>query len=200
MIKPNEFERHIILYCKAWYKETNLIDDIRSIISNISGSELQYINIGHVYRFLTQITINYVEKYCIKEFFDNLFKYNENPDSVTIEEVCGKLACEISIIDVEDEDEIFIDLGEPDYSILDRKEVAIWLWNNAHIVTWIVFRQILFHQPGNVLIAERSLMQIMRKRMFREYMEVLLLTVLWEWRAEGDGIINNSKKARRVRI
>lgn len=125
MIRPNEFERHIILYCKAWYKETNLIDDIRAIISNISGSELQYINVGHVYKFLTQITINYVGKYCIKEFFDNLFKYNESLDSVTIEEVCGKLACEISIIDVENENKILMDLGEPDYSILDRKDEAV---------------------------------------------------------------------------
>ena len=125
MIKPNEFERHIILYCKGWYKRTNLIDDIRAIIAEISGSELQHIDLSHVYNFIAQVATNYVSKNDMQDFFKWLFWYNKNLDSVTAEEVCNKLAGKIAIITVRDGDELLMDLGEPDYSILDRKEVAI---------------------------------------------------------------------------
>lgn len=120
MIQPDKFERHIILYAKGWYKETNYMDDIREIIAGVSGSELQYIYPIYVYKRLVEIATKYVSQFQLQECFKNFFKYKRE-NTITMEEICERLLGEISIIPV-NYDGVVIELGEPDGSILPRQK------------------------------------------------------------------------------
>lgn len=49
IIELDEFARHITLYAKTWYPKNELMEDLRIIISIISGIEKKYISAGNVY-------------------------------------------------------------------------------------------------------------------------------------------------------
>ena len=115
----DEFERHIILYSKGWYKKTNHLDDIRQIIAEVSGSELQYIYPSDVYNQLVEIATKYVGQFQLQECFKDFFKYKRD-NTITMEEICERLLGKISIIPV-NYNGIVIKLGEPDESILPRQ-------------------------------------------------------------------------------
>ena len=122
IVQPDEFERHIILYCKNWYSRTDLITDIRTIITKVSGSQLQYIYPNHAYKKLVDIAVNYCSKPQLQYYIKHLFDYADK-DTVTMEEMCNKLAEFIFDIPV-NTDQIFIDLGEPDESILPLQNLG----------------------------------------------------------------------------
>jgi hypothetical protein len=67
IIKPDEFERHIILYTKNWYVNTNSIEDIRKIIAEVSGSELQYITYTDAYNLVVKTSVKYLSQFQLEE-------------------------------------------------------------------------------------------------------------------------------------
>lgn len=117
MYKPDDLERHIILYTKNWYKKTNLIDDLKIIICNEVRSKPEYLLVGDILYWVEKVYFEIFNKQQIEFHFGNLFKYKEtlNPESF-IEFVCEKIA----YVKVRDGEQLALDLGEPDYTILPK--------------------------------------------------------------------------------
>jgi hypothetical protein len=126
MLKPDEFERDIILACKG-NTEGDCLEQIKKIIKKHYCIDLnEFINKGKhtIYQRLCEILHKYVNKNVIfnmwKEMFDSYNKRNGNkydiiwnPTTIDIDTLIERMIIEIMMIKVYDSDknEYLIDLG-----------------------------------------------------------------------------------------
>lgn len=117
MIKLDDLERHIILYTKGWYKKTDLIDDLKVIIDRFCSIDVEYLNVDSILYWTQKTYFKVFNKQQIEFQFGYLFYFKKQHTPETfIQFICNRLAN----ITVRIEDELILDLGEPDYNILPR--------------------------------------------------------------------------------
>lgn len=126
--KPIEYDsgftRHFILYSKGHYKHTsNVIKDLRTLMSNYSGADKGFYTDESIYTFVCESFVDSCTKNDIKRllkcFYSKPFFLGEG--QATLEEMVshmiGMMAC-IQVYDVEGDNKIeLVKLGEanPDY-------------------------------------------------------------------------------------
>ncbi len=115
----HDLERHIILYCKGHYKKTELMTDLKVIVGKFCDISIEHIENKDVYYWVTKIYFEFYNKYQIVSNFLDLFKWENQHDYKSI----IKFMCSyIAILPIKNKNEIIIDLGEPDYTLLPKKE------------------------------------------------------------------------------
>jgi hypothetical protein len=124
MIKLDKLDCQIILYTKSWFKQTNQIEDIKTLMICYYGTKAQYYNLFDVYRILIDV-MESVEIDFARFMKEEMFRWNDNtdPNSVNVVHIIERMLGIISIIPVRDnEGNLRFDLGEPDYTWLPKKE------------------------------------------------------------------------------
>jgi hypothetical protein len=121
-----DYDRHIYLYAKNWYKRTDLIEDLKKLLSVRSGIPQEYISTENIVHVLSNITSNYIgtpDK--AERFIDDLHhrytfnKYFINEESSFEETLITTMLSILAFLEVKD---IPFELGEPDYNILPKKD------------------------------------------------------------------------------
>ena len=117
--------RHWYLYCKNWYKKTDIVEDLKEIQSNWSGIDKDHISEYDVLQIILDVVWPHiVNKYQFIAFMDNQLEGNTRfiggtPEDGHIKRVILSAKSMISMASVET---ISGELGEPDYSILPKKD------------------------------------------------------------------------------
>ena len=133
--------RHFYLYAKHWYKRTDVVEDLRVILSNYCGIELQYITKADVYHMMLDIALSLASKnpYLQRNIIDNSSpdegwkvgyatksspRFVTGPAGATLPDYDYQTAfiyaCK-SFLCLTDRGQ-FGNLGEPDYTILTKKD------------------------------------------------------------------------------
>ena len=129
--------RHFFLYAKGYYKQDNLINDLKILVSdfyNNNSIDYEFVDIGDIYKILSKCIKNYVnssDKFLI--FTEYLFSVgnlgmpNDSSDSLNLSFIntCLSIMRDASIKeDNFSEGTLIIDgeLGLPDSSILPLSE------------------------------------------------------------------------------
>ncbi len=118
---------HLILYAKNWYKRTDVIEDIKQIISVRCGIDKEFISNGNVVDYVSEVVFPFIKtdggfSHFLARIFNGHCYFGLNPSNTTsIEIVLKELLSILSIVQVKEGDKILIDLDKPDYSILPRK-------------------------------------------------------------------------------
>lgn len=122
-MKKLKEERHILLYAKGWYKRTNLLKDLTKIVEHITG----LIYVGKIPRsaiwyWVTKVFIDLVPECQRNDFWQReLFQWNEL--TITREIVIKKILGELSTVPcLDDNENVILDIGKPDYTILPKKK------------------------------------------------------------------------------
>ena len=117
-------ERHIILYAKNWYAETDTIDDLLKIASRITGVGTEYLGIKDVYYWVSRVyfecfTYEQFQRLIQEEMFDWFNGYN----SVSMEDVINSMLSELACVKVlDDNKEKIMEIGKPDGTLLSLRE------------------------------------------------------------------------------
>jgi hypothetical protein len=122
MIKPNKLYCQIILYAKGWFKKTNMLDDLKIILSKHFGCEPEVYNLNDIYQMVIE-TVESTEQFNFKRFLaEGMWSYTWE-DKIDKKWIIERLMGQASIIPVRnDKKEFILNLGEPDYTWLPKKE------------------------------------------------------------------------------
>jgi hypothetical protein len=109
----------IVFYSKGWFKQNDLIDDLKILISHRTGLKKEFITFSLIYRHLLQI----IEICCPYKYYDILKDlFNYTPDGTIDEEaIIRNFMGKISILPVRKGNKLILDLGEPDYTWLSKR-------------------------------------------------------------------------------
>lgn len=116
-----ELERwnQVILYSKNWFKRTNVIEDLKTLISKLCGIDREYETLKDVSYVVTEVFIKHHTKEQIERFFDDvIFTYFNVNKSLNQEEIIRRMIGWIGVIPVIKNGKTIINLGEPDYTLL----------------------------------------------------------------------------------
>lgn len=117
--------RHWYLYCKGWYKKTDIIEDLKVIQSHWCGIEKVHLTEYDILSVMMTIVHKHIHsKNDFFRFIDNSLKGNvrfvggsENDDQIRRMILSAK-----SIIGMAKKEDIDGELGEPDFNILPKRE------------------------------------------------------------------------------
>lgn len=136
-------DSHIVLYAKWHYKTSDMMDDLKVLVANRCGLELNQISditvfdviYNIAYPFLTQSSLRSI---ILDSFTDNNPGFNVGRnDKLYFGQIVKKLLTIISMIEVLDGDgNTIYELDEPDYSILPKPERSLfkkWKIKNQQI-------------------------------------------------------------------
>jgi len=126
-------DSHIYLYAKGWYKETDVIEDMKRIVSIRNGIEPEYCSskdIAHLLLSIAQSYIriehdfsNFVMDLSPNSFWAMLF-YPEEKDRYDFNKsVIRKCLSVLRTVQVMDVDKVLLELDKPDPEILPLKKV-----------------------------------------------------------------------------
>lgn len=115
----------IILYCKQWFKTTNLFDDLKILISKRCAIDPDLVSLDNIYWHLLEIikecsivyaNNNYIYQDILKEMF-------KQKNSVSIDDMIRIAYIKIGLLPIKnDKGEKIIELGEPDYNWLPKEK------------------------------------------------------------------------------
>lgn len=120
----NEYS-HFYLYAKTWYKETNLIEDLKKVLSNYTETDVEHLDIGHVSYMVGHIAYQHMTE---ANFFKLISGLNPNRNSFYQENedydfsLCFIKEC-LMILRFIDREEIKGDLASPNENILPLREI-----------------------------------------------------------------------------
>ena len=122
------FDKQIILYCKNWFKVTNIIDDLKVFVGKWAGIKTEHVETFYVYTRLLEIFFITCEQKAEYMFLD-IFK---DKKQITIEDMIRKIYNELGQLKVFDGkiDNVIWDLGEPDYNILPVPSINLPAMND----------------------------------------------------------------------
>lgn len=131
--KPDDFERHVILYAKHHYKHEDTFKDIKKIMAECYGLKVKYIQDFDVFRRVLEITWPYLTARGLLEDIERAITWSKlgfsvkETDTIPIKELLEWLLGDLSIIPVYESktNYMIIDLGEPDFSILPRNPNSV---------------------------------------------------------------------------
>jgi hypothetical protein len=103
---------HFYLYAKGWYKEEDIVKDLKVICANYSGIELKWISDADVFQVLYPVVWKEIQRTGNPEYFFGKFV-------VDVKEH-GYLKAFMIILSLSLA--VGLNLGEPDYSILPKSE------------------------------------------------------------------------------
>lgn len=122
MIKLDDYEKQFILYAKNWFKTNDTITDLKIIWSKYNGNPPEDFSDYLIYQLLCKILGKVMSEYHdnnIARFFKEIFKIHfEYKDELKVQDLIEKIIEEFMMLPVT----LVGDLGEPDYSILPKKE------------------------------------------------------------------------------
>ena len=107
--------RHFLLYAKNYYRKTETISDLLTILSHEMGLDPRSVKLRDVYEILAGLFLKYATGDQKREFLMGMFSER---DSVKIGDVVLQLLRVLSVMRVRDGEIVLIDLGEPDPSVL----------------------------------------------------------------------------------
>ena len=64
---------HIILYAKGWYKITNTIEDLKVLVSNLYGWDVEHCSLDNI----TRTMINIIYKCCIENNKESEYNFKD---------------------------------------------------------------------------------------------------------------------------
>jgi hypothetical protein len=124
--KIPELERwnHVILYSKGWYKRTDTIEDLKTLISKLCGIDREYESLKDIAYVVTEVFIRVHTKDQIERFFnDVIFSNVYFNESFSREYIIKRMIGWIGCMQVMEKDgEHIINIGEPDYTLLPPKD------------------------------------------------------------------------------
>jgi len=119
----DDYEKQFILYAKNWFKEIDTITDLKIIWSKYSYCEPKDLRDYDIYSLLCQTLAKIMKEWHInniERFFKEIFKIHyEYKNELKVQDLIEKILEEFMMLPVT----LTGDLGEPDYSILPKKEV-----------------------------------------------------------------------------
>lgn len=122
MIQLEDHEKQFILYSKNWFKETDHITDLKIIWSKYNGNAPESFSDRLIYQLLCETLGKVMSEYHdknITRFFKEIFKIHyEYKNELKVQDLIEKILEEFMMLPVT----LVGDLGEPDYSILPKKE------------------------------------------------------------------------------
>ena len=116
-ISLEDREKHLVLYAKDWYHSTVMMEDLKMILSRFNRVDVKYINNAAVFSCVLALFHKVTNIRQQEIFWGDIFHRVQKP-SVMMKELIGLLLGRISICKVRENDQVLIDLGEPDYTIL----------------------------------------------------------------------------------
>lgn len=122
MEELTDIDKQIILYSKKWFKRTDIITDLKVMISNWSGSELKWTTEHDVYWMVSEAfakSVSTDNRILIWFLKDDLYRYEE---TIEIKEMIKRMIGKMAILRTRNGDEIIIDLGEPNYNLLPKSD------------------------------------------------------------------------------
>jgi len=123
-------DSQVILYAKGWFKKTDVIEDLRKIYAKRNGMYLEHVSDNDVYSLLTSLVFNL----CIKSkeddypftcLMEDIFRSRNSFGTSYVTNKKYAIESMLSMIrmtEVVNEGNILIELDEPDYTILPKKE------------------------------------------------------------------------------
>ena len=130
-----DFDRHFYLYAKLWYKRTNIIDDMKVIMSKRSGVDTQFIRITDIIYVLTrlvQTTPNFKRENFLEEFATEILPSEQwkhggphwNDSLVSQRDIIENIVRKcLSILSNQSVKDIPFELGLPDSEILPVRTI-----------------------------------------------------------------------------
>jgi hypothetical protein len=120
MKNPNS---HILLYAKHWYKRGYIIKDMKILIGERSGIEPKYIDQKDIFIVLFGIVYPYIkEEHPLREFLSDIISGFLYIDQTVFERFIKVCLSVLSNIPVKEGNKILIELDEPDYTLLPKRE------------------------------------------------------------------------------
>ena len=111
-------EKHVVLYAKGFYRRSDdTMKDLKALLSPFFAIEPKYFTDSDMYGRVLETFWKVTSPDRQQFFWGEIFARVGKP-SITMTELVGRLLGEISICVVRKNDEVVLDLGEPDYTIL----------------------------------------------------------------------------------
>lgn len=125
----NTTHAHILLYSKSWYKERNVLDDLKQIIAHTYGYDAAQITDRWVWEIMVDVALTYLKPVYLREFVTLLFQngsclnyFQTQANFIpNLEKLCGLLG--ITRV-VDENSNATLSLGDPDPAILPLSESA----------------------------------------------------------------------------
>ena len=117
-IMLEDHEKHIVLFAKGFYRRSDdTIQDLKALLSPFFAIEPKYFADSEMYGRVLETFWKVTSPDKQQFFWGEIFARVGKP-SVTMTELVKRLLGELSICVVRKNDEVVLDLGEPDYTIL----------------------------------------------------------------------------------
>lgn len=119
------YDSHIYLYAKKWYKRTDIIEDLKKLIGHRCGYDACHVSLEEILVVLGTIAWRHMDEYQFTELLkgidpQNIWKVGGDNKSTPELRTILKLLSILSSAQVNEGDKILIELDEPDYSILPK--------------------------------------------------------------------------------
>ena len=111
MEKENPYT-HFYLYAKGWYKEDEVVSDLKTILSNYSGVGKKFLSNSDVIAVILPLTYQEIQKFGNPEYHFTEFAINCSKGGLFT--ACMSV---LSLCKVEGRN-----IGNPDYTILPKSE------------------------------------------------------------------------------
>jgi len=133
-------DSNILLYAKGWYKKTNLIDDMKVLVSHKYMWNKEDCTIGDIVSCCIDLLCKYCildkPKYILKQNFEEILQdlnpneiwkcgYEKNRSYSYEEAIIRKTLSMLGLLSVRNGDKMLIELDEPDVTILPLSKDAI---------------------------------------------------------------------------
>lgn len=124
-------DSHIWLYAKNWYKKSNVIMDMKTILAHRSGCEPQHIREEDIIIVLTHIVYPYLNEQKLIELAKRTFipfNYREMKSVYFFQNYIESLLSILNFVQVKEistctgKEKILIELDEPDYTLLPKPD------------------------------------------------------------------------------
>lgn len=119
MIKLDKIEQQVVLYCKGHFLVTDIMEDLRVLVSNAYRLPLDETKDYSIYHYMVELGFKLIDEYRRQRMIFDLFKHNK---TISYIDMIMMIKSEIASLQVYKNDEILIELGDADFSLLPKHE------------------------------------------------------------------------------
>lgn len=119
MIKLDKMEQQVVLYCKGHFLVTDMMQDLRVLVAEAYRLPLDSMVDYSVYHYMVELWFKLLNDYRKHLFILDLFKHNK---TISYFDFIMMIKSEIANLQVYKNDEILIELGDADFSLLPKHE------------------------------------------------------------------------------
>jgi len=120
-LREGSVARHVVLYAKNHYAETEVIADLRTIISMVCGLTLEQISIDVVYELVCKTFNQVVEGIYKDNFILKLFDWETNGEITRLKMISEMLGYISAVVCMDRDGNDILGMGEPDVNVLPLK-------------------------------------------------------------------------------